>query len=134
MVEVKISDNFPYREIQNFTEFYKSNKKFRKLIKNEVFNVSDLKGTNVKFKVTYVNNDTYLKVNIKICGYIINQWSYYDNVNKLTKGKHYGFRSARLQNEAIRNEINNAVTSYFTLLGMSSYYVKVGRINICDEL
>ena len=99
-----------------------------------MFKVITPEGTNVKFKVTYVKNETYLKVNIKICGYVVTRWSYYDGVYKLTKENHYGFKSVRRRNEVIRYEINDEVERYFTLLGMVRYYVKVGTIKICDEL
>ena len=134
MTEVKISDNWSYREIENLVEFYKSNKKFSKLVRNKLFKVTTPQGTDVKFKVTYIKNDGNLKVNVKICGQISTRWSYYGDVNKLTKGKHYGFRSARARNDKIRHEIERTVCRYFAMFGVTDFYVSVGTINICDEL
>ena len=90
MIEVKISDNWSYKEIENLVQFYKSNKDFRKLIRNKLFKVSNDQGTDVKFKVTYIKNEGSLKVNVKICGHVSTRWSYYGDVYKLTKGKHNG--------------------------------------------
>ena len=134
MTEIQISDNWSYREIDNLVKFYKSNKQFSKLVRNEVFRVTTEQGTDVKFKVTYIKNDGNLKVNVKICGQISTRWSYYGDVNKLTKGKHYGFRSARARNDKIRHEIDRVVCRYFTMFGVTDYYVSIGTINICDEL
>ena len=134
MIEVKISDNWSYKEIENLVQFYKSNKDFRKLIRNKLFKVSNDQGTDVKFKVTYIKNEGSLKVNVKICGYVSTRWSYYGDVYKLTKGKHNGFTSSVTRNRKVRFEIEDAVCRYFAMFGLTDHYVSIGTINICDEV
>lgn len=134
MTEVQITDNWGCQEVDNIVNFFNENKKIRKLIKGKVFNLTNKEGTDVKFKITHIKYENKLKVNIKICGRMCTRWSYYGDVNKLTKGKSYGFRNVRARNERIRYELEDSIRQYFIMFGMDNYLVSVGNITICDKL
>ena len=112
---------------------YKSNKKFGRLIRNQIFEINH-RDIEAKFKITYVKYDEYtmdVSVNIKIQG-IWNRWHWAQNQHKLTSN--FSKERARNRNSDIRWASNSTVKQFFSLMGVPQYNVKIGTIKVVDSL
>lgn len=124
--------NYPTTQLP---DLYKENKKFGRLIRNQVFNVdnSDVKGD---YQITYLkySESSYdMQVNIKITGV----WKRYDwrsgtRENSLTS--YIAKENSRSRNREIRWAIKEDVRRFFTLMGVPGYNVKIGNILVKDKL
>lgn len=119
--------------IVEIPEFFKKNKDFRKFIRSKVFTVNsrDITG---KYQITYLKYDVnHLSINIKIIG----TWNYYNwriGRNKVCLTSSFSKKNSRSRNYDIRNAIRNDIKSFFRLMGVKSYDIKIKTINPKENL
>jgi len=135
------------KDMSNFLEQYKEDKKVRDLVKRRTFKCKSV-NTNgytwnnhdLDFKITHIKlSDKVgyrgsLDINVKVSGKMRTYSWRADSNGMADVSNPHNFRSAVSRNRDIRNHLEKEVARYLCLFGVERWKVEIGKVTISKSL